>query len=56
MQGLKSTKEELQAERQTMRNLINRALKPNSRIKEIELRALFEMLRKIERKIEQSGK
>lgn len=51
-----STKDELIAERDTIRKLINRALKPQYQLKDVELRALFEMLRKVERKIEQSNK
>lgn len=53
---MNSTKAELLGERLTIRNLINRALKPRYGIKEVELKALFEMLRKVERKIEQSNK
>ena len=52
---MNSTKAELLGERLTIRNLINRALKPRSGIKEVELKALFQMLRNVEKKIEQAS-
>lgn len=49
-----STIEELKAERETIRAILKRETKPKSGVNQAELKALLEMLRNVEKKIEQA--